>query len=140
MSAAAKKRKPSKDTGTTKKEKPKREKPAKRAVVKESKKRTVRRARRPATKQEAPEKAVAVAKKAPAKPVVKRSPPPTPSVISRWSHGSKERHGRGFSRGELLGVNLSLLDARRLGLPVDFRRGSIYPRNLQSLKAWLQAK
>jgi len=117
---------------------PRRERPSKRAVSKEAKRPSARRTRR------APPRKVKRVAQVPKKPsielAIKRPPPPVPKVVARWSHGSKERYGKGFSRGELLGVKLSFLDARRLGLPVDYRRSSIYPDNVRMLDEWLKAR
>jgi len=47
------------------------------------------------------------------------------------------RAGRGFSKGELREVNLSLKEARELGIPVDIRRSTRHDENIEILKSYL---
>jgi len=49
----------------------------------------------------------------------------------------KVRKGKGFSRGELKAVNLSVKEARKLGIPVDERRSTIHDENVKTLKTFL---
>jgi len=46
----------------------------------------------------------------------------------------RPRKGRGFSFGEIRGAGLTPHDARRLGIPVDRRRRTSRPQNVQRLK------
>ena len=47
------------------------------------------------------------------------------------------RAGRGFSRGELREVNLSVKEALKLGIPVDIRRSTVHDENIDVLKSFL---
>ena len=47
------------------------------------------------------------------------------------------RAGRGFSRGELREVNISVKDALKLGIPVDIRRSTTHGENVEVLKSFL---
>ena len=47
------------------------------------------------------------------------------------------RIGRGFSRGELREVNLSVKEALKLGIPVDVRRSTRHNENIETLKSFL---
>jgi len=49
----------------------------------------------------------------------------------------KVRKGKGFSRGELKAVNLSVKEARKLGIPVDERRSTTHDENVKTLKKFL---
>ncbi len=44
------------------------------------------------------------------------------------------RKGRGFSKNELKGVNLSFYQAKVKGIPVDERRKSSHQENIDTLK------
>jgi len=50
------------------------------------------------------------------------------------------RTGRGFSRGELRDVNLSVKEALRLGIPVDIRRSTRHGENIDILKSFLKGR
>jgi len=50
---------------------------------------------------------------------------------------TKWKEGRGFSLGELKEVGLNAEQARLLGLPVDTRRDSVWPQNVEALRKWL---
>jgi len=47
------------------------------------------------------------------------------------------RAGRGFSRGELREVNLSVKEALKLGIPVDVRRSTRHDENIEILRSFL---
>ena len=47
----------------------------------------------------------------------------------------KQRSGRGFSPDELKKAGLTAADARRIRLPVDFRRKTAHDENVEALKA-----
>jgi hypothetical protein len=49
----------------------------------------------------------------------------------------KSRKGKGFSRGELKEVGLSLKQALRLGLQIDPRRSTRHGENVKTLKTYL---
>jgi len=53
-----------------------------------------------------------------------------PTII----HQSMEREGKGFSYTELKKVGLTKFDAKRLKLPIDLRRKTEYPKNVNILK------
>ncbi len=48
------------------------------------------------------------------------------------------REGKGFSAEELAAVELSLGEAKKLGIPVDPRRSSGYEENVEVLKEFLE--
>ena len=62
--------------------------------------------------------------------------PPTPSVLSRHEGVMVSRSSKGFSYGEVEGSGMSLLAARRWGVPVDLKRRSVLDGNVQALKGW----
>jgi len=49
----------------------------------------------------------------------------------------KSRKGKGFSRGELKEVSLSLKQALKLGIQIDLRRSTKHGENVQTLKTYL---
>ncbi len=51
--------------------------------------------------------------------------------------GRKTRAGRGFSLGELKEAGVTPDEARRLGIPVDPRRRSTHPENVEMLREWI---
>jgi large subunit ribosomal protein L13e len=59
-------------------------------------------------------------------------------IRPRVKHRGKVREGKGFSRAELKEVGLSTLEARKIGIPVDFRRKSCREENLRILKTVLE--
>jgi len=52
--------------------------------------------------------------------------------------GSKVKAGKGFSLGEVKEAGLNAGEARRLGVPVDQRRSTSHPENVESLKEWVE--
>ncbi|MEZ0345625.1 MAG: ribosomal protein L13e [Infirmifilum sp.] len=48
------------------------------------------------------------------------------------------RRGRGFSLGEIKAINLSVREARLLGIYVDTRRKSVHEENIKALKEYLK--
>ncbi len=51
---------------------------------------------------------------------------------------AKPRRGRGFSLDELAQAELTIKDARQIGLMVDIRRKRTYPENVEALKQYLK--
>lgn len=47
------------------------------------------------------------------------------------------REGRGYSEGEVRELGLSVREARLLGVPVDERRKSVHPENVERLRQYL---
>jgi len=47
------------------------------------------------------------------------------------------RIGRGFSRGELKEINLSVKEALNLGIPIDIRRSTAHKENVETLRSFL---
>lgn len=69
----------------------------------------------------------------PPQPIVK-----TPLLRRFGGVVSREyRIGRGFSRGEIEALGLTVKEARLLGLRVDDRRKTVYEENIERLKEWL---
>ena len=85
-----------------------------------------------------PEKKLKIVKKPEKKiekPIVKNIIPI--ATISRpLEHIVKIRNGKGFSRTELLSIDLDANKARRLGLRVDSRRTTKWNKNVEALKNW----
>jgi ribosomal protein L13E len=48
----------------------------------------------------------------------------------------KQRVGRGFSPEELKKAGLNLQEARRIELPIDFRRRTAHDENVKALKSY----
>jgi large subunit ribosomal protein L13e len=46
------------------------------------------------------------------------------------------REGYGFSIAELKEAELTVTEARKIGLPVDQRRKSVHPENVEIVKEW----
>jgi ribosomal protein L13E len=55
-----------------------------------------------------------------------------PSILKP---NGKQKSGRGFSPDELAKADVSRLQAKQMGLPVDFRRRTAHDDNIASLKA-----
>jgi large subunit ribosomal protein L13e len=51
--------------------------------------------------------------------------------------GAKIRTGKGFSIEEVKEAGVNVGEARHLGVPVDQRRSTNYPENVEALKEWL---
>ena len=52
--------------------------------------------------------------------------------------GRKTKTGKGFSIEELKESGLNIGEARHLGIPVDQRRSTSYPENVESLNQWIE--
>jgi large subunit ribosomal protein L13e len=52
--------------------------------------------------------------------------------------GRKIKTGKGFSIDEIKESGLNIGEARHLGIPVDQRRSTSYPENVNSLKQWIE--
>ena len=52
--------------------------------------------------------------------------------------GDRVREGKGFSKEELGKAELTLGEAKRLGIPVDSRRKSSHDENVETLKEFLE--
>jgi large subunit ribosomal protein L13e len=52
--------------------------------------------------------------------------------------GAKVKTGKGFSIDELREAGLNAGEARHLGVPVDQRRSTSYPENVEGLKEWVE--
>jgi large subunit ribosomal protein L13e len=55
-----------------------------------------------------------------------------------FKKGGKQRYGKGFSREELKKAGISLREAIKLRIPVDFRRKTIHNENIEAVKAFLE--
>ena len=55
-----------------------------------------------------------------------------------FKKSGKQRFGRGFSREELKKAGTSLKEALKLGIPVDFRRKTVYQENIEAIKTLLE--
>lgn len=65
------------------------------------------------------------------KPLVKAPVCITSGGLVRW------KTGRGFSIAEIKAVGLNVEQARLLGIPVDKRRDTSWPQNVEMLRKWL---
>ena len=52
--------------------------------------------------------------------------------------GTKFRLGKGFSKDEIKSANLSVTEARHLGVPVDLNRRTSYKENIEKLNTWVE--
>lgn len=50
-------------------------------------------------------------------------------------HNGKQKSGKGFSPEELAKAGVNRLQARQMGLPVDYRRKTAHDENVEALKA-----
>ncbi len=57
-----------------------------------------------------------------------------------FKEGGKQRIGKGFSREELKKVGLSLKDAMKLKIPVDYRRRTVHEENVDVIKSFLKSR
>lgn len=55
-----------------------------------------------------------------------------------FKKGGKQRYGKGFSREELKKAGISLKEALKLSIPVDFRRKTTHNENVEAVKAFLE--
>ncbi|MDI6691319.1 MAG: ribosomal protein L13e [Candidatus Bathyarchaeota archaeon] len=55
-----------------------------------------------------------------------------------FKKGGKKRYGKGFSREELKKAGISLKEALKSGIPVDFRRKTIHMENVEAIKAFIE--
>ena len=51
--------------------------------------------------------------------------------------GTKVKTGKGFSIDEVKEAGVNIGEARHLGVPVDQRRSTSYPENVEALKEWI---
>ncbi len=61
----------------------------------------------------------------------------SPLVLTSTGKEKRKRLGRGFSLGELKEAGISISEARRRGIPVDMRRKTVHPWNVEALKKLL---
>jgi ribosomal protein L13E len=59
--------------------------------------------------------------------------------VIRNSEG-KPRSGRGFSTEELQKAGLNPAEAKRLEIPIDRRRKTVYDQNVEALKVYAETK
>ena len=52
----------------------------------------------------------------------------------------KQRSGRGFSTEELEKAGLNPAEAKRLEIPVDKRRKTVYDKNIEAIKVYAEKK
>jgi len=60
-----------------------------------------------------------------------------PVAMVKLPRGGEVRPGRGFSIGEVKAVNLTVEEARLLGIPVDARRKTTWEWNVKALQEYL---
>ncbi|MCD6349039.1 MAG: ribosomal protein L13e [Candidatus Korarchaeota archaeon] len=58
----------------------------------------------------------------------------SPLVLTSTRKEKRKRVGRGFSIGELKEAGISLMEAKRKGIPIDQRRKTVHPWNVEALK------
>lgn len=51
--------------------------------------------------------------------------------------GARIKTGKGFSIAEVKESGVNVGEARHLGVPVDQRRSTSYPENVETLKEWI---
>jgi ribosomal protein L13E len=97
--------------------------------------------RRTTTPRKTTRRRAAAAKTEKTKPKIKvpkpQGEPPDPIVVRRHNIRVKQRVGKGFSRGELKAVQLSVDQARKLKLRVDERRTTAHKWNIEALQRYL---
>ncbi|MCW4006986.1 MAG: ribosomal protein L13e [Candidatus Bathyarchaeota archaeon] len=54
------------------------------------------------------------------------------------SPGGKPRLGKGFSPKEITAAGLTAVDARQMGIPIDWKRKSCHQDNTDALKAHIK--
>jgi ribosomal protein L13E len=54
------------------------------------------------------------------------------------AQSGKERQGKGFSPDEIKEAGLTATDAKKLGIPVDWKRKTSHENNVTSLKAHIK--
>lgn len=102
--------------------------------------------RRPSKKtiqsKEAPTGRKTTPRKKSAAEVAKAQPTTTATAPQATVHTRKlgeTRLGRGFSVQELRAAGITLLEARKRGLKLDFKRLTAHEENIAALRAWLGA-
>jgi large subunit ribosomal protein L13e len=55
-----------------------------------------------------------------------------------FKKSGKQRCGKGFSREELKKAGISVREAIKLRIPVDFRRKTIHNENVEAVRAFLE--
>lgn len=61
----------------------------------------------------------------------------SPLVQTSTRRDKRKKIGRGFSLGELKESGISITEAKRKGIPVDRRRKTVHPWNVEALKKLL---
>ena len=61
-----------------------------------------------------------------------------PEAAVKSPRDANMRRGRGFTRDEIKQANLSVKDARDMGLIVDLRRKTMHPENVEFLKQYIK--
>jgi ribosomal protein L13E len=51
-----------------------------------------------------------------------------------YKHDGKQKSGKGFSPKELAKAGINRLQARQMGLPVDYRRQTAHDENIENIK------
>lgn len=59
-------------------------------------------------------------------------------VVYAPTHKKQTREGRGFSLEEIKLARLTLHEAKRLEIPIDKRRRTAHPKNVETLKEYLR--
>lgn len=70
--------------------------------------------------------------------VTVRTPPSKPFPLVKGGN-AEYRRGRGFSPGEVCVAGLTVANAARLSFPVDSRRKSMHPPNIETIKRLIDA-
>ncbi len=61
----------------------------------------------------------------------------SPLVLTSTRKIKRKRLGRGFSLGELKEAGISITEARKRGIPIDRRRRTVHPWNVEALNKLL---